>query len=173
MNSGKFRIILDVIGGTIIISACLILKRYSSDLEGYNTFGFIGVLIVTWLRSTILFFPIPNFVTIFSAAILFNPIGVAIAGGVGSTMGMVISYLMGLNIQNTKDFKRSPKFVQLFEKYGDLIVFLLALITNPIYNLTATTLGLVKYGILKFILFTFIGRILHSFLFAYLGSLLF
>jgi membrane protein YqaA with SNARE-associated domain len=61
------------------------------------------------------------------------------------------------------------RMVRWMSKWGDLTIFLLALLPNPLFDIAGITAGVLKYPVWRFILLGAAGRIPKHILFAYLG----
>ncbi len=164
------RIVLPFLLGAIIILASFLVSKYPIDFSKLAKYGYIGVFLVSLLGSATLFFPVPHAATVFAGGILFNPIGVGIAGGVGGTIGEMVGYLVGLSGQVVgQESKWYPKIKHWVDRYGGITIFILALIPNPLFDLAGMTAGLTRYKISRFIVATLFGKTLRSLILSYLG----
>jgi uncharacterized membrane protein YdjX (TVP38/TMEM64 family) len=55
-------------------------------------------------------------------------------------------------------------------KYGDLTIFMMALVPNPLFDLAGMAAGMLKLPFFRFLLWCSIGKILKMLLFAYTGA---
>src|SRR5689334_13916905 len=129
------RMILSIILGIILLIASIYLSRIPTDFRRFATLGYVGVFFATMLGSATLFFPVPNIATVFAAGILFNPYGVAIAGGLGSTFGETVGYLVGLSSHSFPlDLKSEFGIIKWIQRHSFITIFALALIPNPLFD---------------------------------------
>src|SRR3989344_4604506 len=141
-------------------------------LSLFTDLGLLGLLIITFLAFTIL--PIPVEAAIIVSTFAFNPILVLIVALIGSTLGSITTYYIGL--KGIKDSmstgRRAMKYMgkarELFEKYGGWRLLLfgwLPFIGDPLI-LIAGSFGM-KFW--KFLVYSFIGRLIYFILVIYVG----
>jgi membrane protein DedA with SNARE-associated domain len=164
------RIVISIAGGVALIAASYIISRYPIDYSQFETYGYIGVFLATLLGSATIFFPMPNIATVFAAGMLFNPVWVAIAGGLGSAIGETIGYLIGLGGSTVEiNSKWYSKVESWMQRYSGITIFILALIPNPFFDIAGILAGLMRYNFFKFFIATFSGKTLRSLILSYLG----
>jgi uncharacterized membrane protein YdjX (TVP38/TMEM64 family) len=73
-------------------------------------------------------------------------------------------------IENKKWYDRITLWMQ---KYGDLTIFLLALIPNPLFDIAGMAAGASKKPIWRFLLWVWLGKCLKMLAFALGGATLF
>ena len=137
---------------------------------GYEEYGYIGILIITFFASIILFIPVPYFPVLFTAGINqnLNPHLVALSSAVGAVIAKLIIFYVsyyGRNvILSSKAKKRMMPLQRLLSKYGWPGAFAAALTPIP-DDLVYIPLGLAKYNPAKFVIATFTGKfILNEFI---------
>jgi membrane protein DedA with SNARE-associated domain len=146
------------------------LTRYSLFDFGYEEYGYIGILIITFFASIILFIPVPYFPVLFTAGINqnLNPHLVALSSAVGAVIAKLIIFYVsyyGRNvILSSKAKKRMLPLQRLLSKYGWPGAFAASLTPIP-DDLVYIPLGLAKYNPAKFVIATFTGKfILNEFI---------
>ncbi|GEM_PF-325884 len=179
------RIAIAFLFGIIIIVASFILSRYPIEFSKFAKFGYIGVFLVSALGSAPLFFPIPHPATVFAGGVLFNPFGVAIAGGLGGTIGEMVGYSAGFGgrfiskdvwVEGLRGSFKSligkiiDKITEWVGQYPRITIFVLALIPNPFFDVAGIVAGFNRYSFGNFFIATLFGKTLRSFILAYLGS---
>jgi membrane protein DedA with SNARE-associated domain len=136
---------------------------------GYEEYGYIGILIITFFASIIVFIPVPYFPILFTAGINqnLNPHLVALSSAVGAVIAKLIIFYVsyyGRNILSSKTKKRMLPLQRLLSKYGWPGAFAAALTPIP-DDLVYIPLGLAKYSPAKFAIATFTGKfILNEFI---------
>lgn len=159
-----------LLAGVIIITSFLI-SRYPIDFSKFAKYGYIGIFLVSLLGSATLFFPVPHAATVFAGGIFFNPFGVAIAGGIGGTLGEMVGYFIGFGGRVIdQESKWFPKIKSWIERYGWITIFILALVPNPFFDMAGMLAGYTRYNITKFFIATLLGKVFRSFILSYLGS---
>ena len=131
---------------------------------------------INFLSGLSFFFPAPSFLTVFSGGAIYPPVIVALVSSLGATLGDMLYFIMGYTgrviISSKIENKILFKVVEaLFKKYGTFIVFVLALIPNPLFDGIGLIAGIFTYSPYKFFIIVMVGRFLRYFLLAGVGSL--
>lgn len=142
----------------------------------YDYFGYLGILLVSFIISILFFLPIPYFPLPLIAAFNKNldPHIISLYGTVGAVAAkMIIFYLAysGRNIIYKKSKGRTLSLQKLVGKYG-WIGALVAPIIPFSENFIYITLGLTKYNPWKFAVSVFAGVFLYNEFIVWLGVLL-
>ena len=137
-------------------------------------YQFLGVFFISFIGSLSIVFPIPyTIVILFLGSQGWNPFLLAIAGGLGSTLGEFSGYALGYYGARFVSKERRRKmdfFVKIFDRYGPIAVFLFALTPLP-DDLLFIPLGILRYKFWKTFIPCLIGKFLMCFTFAYFGRL--
>ena len=162
------------------------LVKGAADLaiDGISRMGYVGIVLLTALEVVV--FPIPSEVILpFSGYLAYlkrvSLYGVVLAGTIGSLMGSLAIYYLGLIggrkilLKYGKYFMISENDIKLaeewFNKYGEISVLIsrLAPIVRTVISFPA---GIGKMKLKKFIFYTTIGSFLWCYLLAYSGYVL-
>ena len=137
-------------------------------------YQFLGVFFISFIGSLSIFFPIPYTIIILALGSAgWNPLLLAMAGGLGSAVGEFSGYALGYYGGKLISKERRRKmnfFVKIFDKYGPVVVFLFALTPLP-DDLLFIPLGILKYKFWKTFLPCLAGKFLMCFFLAYFGGL--
>ncbi|HJT50162.1 MAG TPA: VTT domain-containing protein [Nitrososphaeraceae archaeon] len=124
----------------------------------------MGILLISFVGSIIVFIPIPYFPILITAA--FNkhldPNLICVSSAAGAIAAkMIIFYASyyGRSIINTRTKKRMVPLERLLNRYGWLGAFIAALTPIP-DDLVYIPLGIAKYNPLKFATATFTGKLI-------------
>lgn len=138
-----------------------------------NQLGFFGVFLASLLGALSIFVPIPYTVIIFTLGLRgWNPLFLALAGGLGSALGEFSGYALGYyggKVISEKRRRKMEYFVKMFGRYGPLLVFVFALTPLP-DDLLFIPLGLLRYKFVKVFIPCFLGKVLMCFLLAAFGN---
>lgn len=132
-------------------------------VEEYGYVGrYIGILIITFLASIIVFIPVPYFPILFTAGInqQLDPNLVSLFSAIGAVIAKLIIFYVsyyGRNILSIKTKKRMLPLQRLVSKYGWPGAFAAAVTPIP-DDLVYIPLGLAKYSPWKFASATFAGK---------------
>lgn len=135
-------------------------------LNVYQDFGYLGILIVSFIGSILVFIPVPYFPVLITAAFnkQLDPHIISLSTAAGAVIAKLIIFYAsyyGRNILSTKTKKRILPLQRVLSKYGGLGAFLAALTPIP-DDVVYIPLGLAKYSPWKFALSTFLGKFLLS-----------
>ena len=130
----------------------------------YAEFGYIGILLISFVGSVIVFIPIPYFPLLVTAALnkQLDPHILALSSAIGAVIAkMIIFYVSyyGRNILSSKTKRRILPLQRLLSRYGGPGAFIAALTPIP-DDLIYIPLGLSKYNPWKFAIATFLGKFL-------------
>lgn len=138
-------------------------------------YGYLGILLISFIGASSIFFPIPYTVIIFTLGGLgtagFEPLWIAVAAGVGSTCGEFSGYLVGLGGRKaiSEKYKKKMDFLmRVFKKYGSVVIFIFALTPLP-DDLLFIPLGVMRYSLIKAFIPALIGKFCMNLIVAYSG----
>lgn len=159
------------------ISALLIFLPifFRLNIKDFTSLGLLGVFLFNFISASTLFFPTPGFVATGVGGSLYNPILVAIAASLGSTIGEGVGFAFGYS--SKKISNHHHKFLDvlsniLHHKYGYLLIILLAFIPNPFFDVVGIIAGISLYPLRKFLFLVFVGRLARDLIIAWLGSVI-
>ena len=128
----------------------------------YEGFGYLGILLISFIGSIIIFIPVPYFPVLVTASLnrSFDPHLIALssaAGAVAAKMIIFYSSYYGRNILSNKTKKRILPLQRLLSKYGWAGAFAASLTPIP-DDVVYIPLGLAKYNPWKFATAVFAGK---------------
>lgn len=134
-------------------------------------YGYFGIFLLSLIGALSIFFPIPYTVIIFALGQKYEPVWIAVAAGLGSTIGEFSGYLLGFGgrkVIGEKYKKKMDLLMKLFNRYGPLVVFIFALTPLP-DDLIFIPLGVMRYSIIRVFIPALIGKFLMNLIIAYSG----
>lgn len=147
---------------------------FNLDLNSLKSLGILGVAIINFISSSTLFFPVPGFLATGVGGSFYNPLLVAIASSIGSTLGESVGFIFGhasRKITHPKDHTFMNSIYKIVHhKHGSLLIILFAFIPNPFFDVVGIVAGLALYPLSKFLMLVFIGRLARDLIIAYVGS---
>lgn len=174
---GKWRariggmVVLVLMTGFAILAARLAYVLPESPL--IETFGYLGVFVLTMCSSATLFLPAPAFGAIGVIGSILNPLLVGVVAGMGAATGEMTGYFAGRSgrmVLQGGEGGRVQRLRGWVERYGFWALFLLSAIPNPIFDMAGLTAGSVGYPIHRYWLAVACGKSLVYSLIATLGS---
>jgi membrane protein YqaA with SNARE-associated domain len=162
--------VLILIGVLVLIAALFIFRDQVKKLQDY---GYIGIFLLSIAANATIIIPIPGVAFTTAMGAIFNPIGVAIAAGLGAALGELTGYMAGFSGQavaeRSKLYSRLTTWMKVHQNLAYGVIFLLAFIPNPAFDLAGMASGALKLPIWKFLIACALGKILKMLLFAYAG----
>lgn len=142
----------------------------------YDDFGYLGILLISFVGSIIVFVPVPYFPVLITAAFNDNldPTLISLSSAIGAVIAkLVIFYASyyGRNILSSKIKGKMVPLQRLLGRYGAIGAFIAAITPIP-DDIVYIPLGLAKYSPWKFAIATFLGKFLFNELFV-LGAIYF
>ncbi len=139
-----------------------------------RSFGLVGVFFINLFGSATIFLPAPGLLSVGISATQSDPLLVAIIGALGASIGEGTTFLFGytsnklLDLEKHKFIKKFKKNV--FDKYGNAVILFFAFTPNPLFDGIGMIAGLSKFPVKKFLILTFIGRLLRYIVIAYVSA---
>lgn len=158
----------------VIICQRSSIMEFSREMANYGALKYVGVFVISMAASATLIIPIPGLAmtSAFGAFSVsqWDPLLFGISSGLGATVGEMTGYMLGFSgrmaIPDTEKYER---IVGWMRKWGNLAIFILALIPNPLFDIAGMAAGILKYPAWKFMLVGAAGRLPKHILFSYLG----
>jgi len=161
--------ILHILFAIVIVALVL---YFSSNIEKFKEFGYLGAFVISMLSSATIFIPAPGWMAIIAMGRYLDPMTLGIVAGVGSAIGELTGYVAGdgaRDIINDK-IKENKNTHKLITNYGPLAIFVLAFIPNPLFDAAGLVAGALKLPWWQFLIATGAGRVLRYILLAMLGA---
>lgn len=156
----------------LVVTGFLLVNR--NYVQKFASYGYPGIFLVSLFANATLIMPIPGIAFTSAMGAVFNPFWVAIAAGLGATLGEITGYLAGFSgqviIRNQEWY---DQVVNWMARYGFLTILIMAIIPNPVFDLAGMAAGMMKLPLIKFLGWCLIGKIIKMLLFAYSGASIF
>lgn len=168
-NSIKwFRICVLII---VVLISVYILFIPEEQIIKIKSFGYIGIFIISIISNATVLIPAPGLLIVFSLGARFNPLLVGIVAGLGAAIGELSGYMLGYSGQALMENRQAYDQMMLWmKKNGPFTIMLLALVPNPLFDLTGITAGILRMPIYSFLFWTSIGKIVKMSLISFSGA---
>ena len=174
MSKNHRDILLHALALLVVLGLTILLLIYRNEVSKLGIYGYPGILLISILANATIIVPVPGILITTAMGAVFNPIGVALAAGVGSAIGELTGYLAGFGGQPIVEKKKwYIKVKSWMQKYGDITIFTLSLIPNPLFDIAGMAAGTLKMPIWRFLVACFLGKFLKMIIFAFLGAKIF
>jgi membrane protein YqaA with SNARE-associated domain len=154
---------------SILISVCIF--YYRNRLADLTAYGYLGIFFINLLGAATIAIPTPALVATFVGGSIYNPLLVGLISGLANTLGELTGYMAGVGtsiiLEEDKRFKKVGKWMRI---NGFITIMILALIPNPLFDLSGIISGATSYSVKKFLLATFIGKTVRFIIIAYIGA---
>jgi uncharacterized membrane protein YdjX (TVP38/TMEM64 family) len=164
-------LLLRIAALVFVVGLSVTMYLFRERVRELAAFGYPGIFLVSVATNATLILPVPGVLITSMMGAVFNPFWVAIAAGSGSAVGELSGYLAGFSgqgvVENSRVYNKISEWIQ---KYGAPVIFILALIPNPVFDVAGMIAGMMKMPFFKFFVWCLLGKILKMMAFAYLGN---
>ena len=134
-----------------------------------RSYGYFGVFLALLISNASILFPLPGIFIIFLAGTVLNPLGVAVAGGLGAAAGELTGYIVGRGGHRIVGKRSELQFARrMFKKYGVWTIYFFAATPTP-FDIAGILSGVLKIEPLVFFILTFAGKTTAYTIYAYSG----
>jgi membrane protein YqaA with SNARE-associated domain len=151
------------------IGIAIVIYATRDVVQKYAQYGYLGVFVISVLGNATLIFPAPSFTVVAFGAVL-NPYLVGVLAGCGAAVGEMTGYTLGLGMspdldEGTAVAGLGEKQMQWlrwlrpkFQRWGAIVIFVLAAIPNPIFDMGGILAGMARMPWWKFLLAAVLGK---------------
>jgi len=153
----------------IILSIVIVFILYSlrDSVSTFSELGYVGVFIISFISSGTIIFPVPGWAVVIGMATVLNPVILGICAGTGSALGELTGYFLGMGGNYIMD-KRTKTLQTLMQKHGTIILFVLAFIPNPFFDVAGIIAGASKIRIHNFMIPVIAGKVIRYIILCYM-----
>jgi membrane protein YqaA with SNARE-associated domain len=170
-ESNRRLTILRILSLILVLAISVFLFLNRDQLKSVQVYGYPGIFILSFLANATLILPVPGILLTSLMGTIFNPYLVGLAAGSGAALGEITGYLAGFSgqavIENREWYDRITIWMK---KYGDLTIFLLALIPNPFFDIGGMVAGALRMPLWRFLLWCWLGKVCKMIIFALAGA---
>lgn len=157
----------------VAVTALLFINR--EKLQELQNYGYAGIFLFSVAANATIILPVPGVAFTTAMGAIFTPWKVAVAAGLGASVGELTGYAAGLSgeglVANNKTYTKMLTWMQKHPRWVFWLVVLLAFIPNPLMDLAGMASGVMRIPAWKYLLACAIGKIGKMMLFAYAGKL--
>ena len=159
-----------LMGVVAFITALFLFRNQVKALEKY---GYVGIFLISIAANATIIIPLPGVAFTTAMGAIFNPVGVAVAAGLGAAIGELSGYLAGFSGQGVVEgvslYNRLTTWMKEHQNLAYLMIVAVSFIPNPLFDLAGMASGALKLPIWKFLVACAIGKILKMTVFAFAG----
>ncbi len=163
MKKNNARKVWEIILVILILAGSVAIFIFKDKLQNISQWGYLGVFLFCFLANSTVLIPAPSLMIAASCALIMNPWLVALFASLGSALGEFVGYAFGTF---TEDL--SPKFRNFLDKLNSkihnktLMVFILAVLPLPLFDVAGVYSGGTKMNKLKFFIACFVGKFIKT-----------
>jgi len=173
MNDKRRLTILRVLVLMGVVALIVTLFIFRDQLKKLDEYGYVGIFLLSIAANATIIIPIPGVAITTAMGAIFNPLGVAIAAGIGASLGELSGYLAGFSgqgvVERVKLYNRLTEWMRNHQNLAYGAILLLAFIPNPLFDIGGMAAGALKMPLWKFLIACAIGKIFKMLMFAYAG----
>jgi membrane protein YqaA with SNARE-associated domain len=183
-----------------IITAFVVIVYHWQAISRFQHYGYLGLFLISFLAGGPLPIPVPYMVITFIFGGLLHPALVGVTCGLGLGVGGTLLYLTGRGgrrffpwgnvftfannpasdvpssrisrlVSRLLRWARIPQIMNIAQRRGSLVVFLMSAAINPFFVPMAIAMGTLRYRWWKFFLMCCAGQTVKSLGIAYAGYL--
>ena len=147
-------------------TAFLLRDQVTLDQVGYG-----GVALSALVASGGIIIPVPALAAVCTASAVLNPLLIGLIAGFGETLGELTGYFLGYSgravITKTRIYQRLEGWMR---RRGWMLLFLISVIPNPIFDIIGVAAGALRYSIWRFLAVVCVGKLIKFITFAYACS---
>ncbi len=166
-----FTVITRILAVLAVIGITVFVYSIRDRVEDFAELGYFGAFLIMLIANATVILPAPGVAVIFAMGGVLNPLGVALAAGVGGSLGELTGYLAGYGgqaaVENTKIYNRILPWIK---KYGAWVILVLSAFPNPFFDMAGIAAGIAKIPLWQFMLACWVGQTIKMAMFAFAGA---
>jgi uncharacterized membrane protein YdjX (TVP38/TMEM64 family) len=158
--------ILGAVGITVLIVA------FQDRLRGLSHLAYLGAFLAMLVGNATVILPVPGLAIVFALGATLNPLLIGLAAGPGAALGEMTGYLAGYGGSAVADDLKVYRTIERWmERYGVVVIAVLAAIPNPLFDVAGMVAGVMRVRWWHFLLAAWVGKTIQAVVVAYAGAL--
>ena len=147
-----------------IVVAVFVLK----DLLDLDQVGYPAIAALSFFASAGMVIPVPGMASVCAGGWQLNSLTVALVAGTAGTVGELTGYMLGYSGSGIAGKGRIYQRIEgWMKRRGWLVIFMLSVLPNPIFDLAGISAGVLRYPVKLFLAWIWIGTFLKFLMVAY------
>ena len=152
----------------MVVGVIVTVWLVSGQLTQAEDAGYAGVFFLSFLGSVSMVLPVPGLISLCGLSVVLNPFVLGVLAGLGETIGEISGYAVGYGGGSFIEKRRFyGKLVYWMERRGTLVLFLVSVVPNPVFDLVGIAAGAVRFPLPRFLATVLAGKILKGLLVGY------
>ena len=156
----------------IVLMAFFLRDEFTDIEDTVRTLGYPAIFLASLIGAAGMVVPLPSTAAVFFGGAILTPVYVGLISGVGEAIGEITGYALGYSghafVEKNRVYVRVERWVR---RYGWAVVFLAALIPNPLFDVLGIAAGALRYPLRRFLLVVWAGKTVKNLGIAYAGML--
>ena len=157
------------LAAVLAVTLITVLFADVTDVDFWRKIGYPGVFVFSLLGSAGVVLAVPGLIAVCGAGGLeLNPIILGLLSGAGEAVGELSGYAIGFGGKSVVERSKLYHTVrQLIIRRGMVVLFIVSIIPNPIFDLLGIVAGGVNYPVRKFLIAVWAGKTIKGMAVAY------
>ena len=176
-RSAVWAYIIGILGVLVTIAMAIAVVYYSDYLRELQHYGYLGAFLISILGGATIVVPVPMLAVVLAlGGVMPLTWLVGLSAAAGEVIGAITIYMTGHGAgkalsQSKHGFVQSSyeRLLSLMERRGPLTLFIVASVINPFFYPAALAAGALRFGLKKYILIVFAGKVIKSMTVVYAG----
>lgn len=153
------------------VGITLTIFAFREQIQRLQALAYLGAFLSMLLGNATLILPVPGLIFVYALGGTLNPLLVGLAAGPGAALGELTGYVAGYGGSGAIEHVRLyAAFERWMARYGLLVVVVLAIVPNPLFDMAGMVAGASKIPWWQFLIAALIGKTIQSILIAYAGA---
>jgi len=152
------------LGALVILLICVVsfwLASHPRMVLHLGRWGYVGAFFISLVASATIVLPAPGIMVVIAMSAALNPYVLGIVAGVGSAFGELTGYAAGRGgsaFIPEEQRHQVERLHKLTEKYGVLVLAVLAALPLPIFDFAGIVAGMLKMPVFSFLAAVSVGK---------------
>lgn len=160
----------------LILAICMVSFWFALNphwVTAFGRWGYVGAFVISAIASATIILPAPGIAVIIAMGEALDPFTLGIVAGVGSAIGELTGYVAGTSGRAFVPERQRIQFERLHDltnRHGAWLLFALAAIPFPVFDLAGVIAGMLRMNVLFFLLAVGAGKSIKYFVMILLGA---
>jgi membrane protein YqaA with SNARE-associated domain len=156
--------------GAVAITVLIVV--FQERLRGLGHLAYLGAFLTMLIGNATVILPVPGLAVVFALGASLNPLLLGLAAGPGAALGELTGYLMGYGGSAVADDLKVYRTIERWmERYGIVVIAVLAAIPNPLFDVAGMVAGVMRIRWWHFLLAALLGKTIQALVVAHAGAL--
>lgn len=152
-------VVLFLLAVVISVGVLALSSQFRDVLIAFGQLGLVGLFVLSVLGNATVVVPAPAFVVACAAGPIYGALATGLVAGLGAGVGEMTGYMAGYGSTAVLSQGRLyQRMHQLIQRYGALVIFIMAALPNPLFDMGGLIAGALKMPPWLFFISTATGK---------------